>query len=66
MAWLKQLISHITQNDGVKFFFGKCVLRNADYLLQLMKQQIDQTTSYRWAITSVSGLGKQKSRAVKQ
>ena len=64
-AALKQLVSRITQNRWREvFLLSVGMLRNADYLLQLMKQQIDQLLAEDPHLQAFLVWVSQKSRAV--
>jgi predicted NACHT family NTPase len=63
---LKQLVSHITQKRWREvFLLSVGMLRNADYLLQLMKQQIDQLLAADQQLQAFLTWVSKKSRAVK-
>ncbi len=64
-AALKQLVSRITENRWREvFLLSVGMLRNADYLLQLMKQQIDQLLAEDQHLQAFLAWVSQKSRAV--
>jgi len=62
---LKQLVSHITENRWREvFLLSVGMLRNADYLVQLMKQQIDQLIAQDQHLQAFLSWVSQKSRTV--
>jgi len=62
---LNQMVSHITENRWREvFLLSVGMLRNADYLLQLMKQQIDQLLAQDQHLQAFLAWVSKKSRAV--